>query len=454
MAARSTDHVIKTRYSGQHIVCLDPGETYVLHLKDGSDREIRLVSVGEYRDHVMDRVRRADARVEINGQPLALHCAPYVMPAEIAGIRIQADTTSQWVELPKRVQLSIWDAADPIVDTHKLRFPMPAYRLFSHGTQSYNEVVHLGTRDDTPAGPKQYHNYGEDWAGYEGTEEIVCCADGEVVRVGDWSVCIEDPDGFIWDYCHFDSIAPSLKVGDQVKQGHALGILGKTGPSGRFSHLHVGTYISPEHLQADQMNRRLNLYPWFITAYEAEFKHHLYAVARPHQLALTGEKVVLDGRNSLSFGSRIVSYRWEFHDGQTVSAPVAERTYPSPGTYAAALWVQDESGAEDVDFCTVKVFTEHAPENHVPTIFMTHTPTAAVLPGQPVRFRCWLQKPDAEETMTIDFGDGTRIEKYESFSELDHTFRKPGIHIVTASTNVDGLPITQKQKVVVSRPEL
>ena len=69
------------------------------------------------------------------------------MPTETGGARIQADTTSAWLAIPKRVQLSRWDAADPEVDPGRFCFPLPGYRLFSHGVQAYNEPLHLGHRD-------------------------------------------------------------------------------------------------------------------------------------------------------------------------------------------------------------------------------------------------------------------------------------------------------------------
>ena len=106
------------------------------------------------RDSVIKLMRRADVRIEIDGQPLDLVCAPYVMPTETAGLRIQADTTSGWIGMAKRVQLSLWDACDPIVDTTRFGFPLRNYRLFSQGTQAYNEPVHLGRGDGDPAGQR------------------------------------------------------------------------------------------------------------------------------------------------------------------------------------------------------------------------------------------------------------------------------------------------------------
>jgi murein DD-endopeptidase MepM/ murein hydrolase activator NlpD len=444
-------------YSEQQVFCLDIGEEYSFKRKDGSERLIRLISVKEHRDNVIRRMRRAEIGVGINGVPLHLTCAPYVMPIEINGIRIQADTTSGWGNIPKSVQFSIWDSTDPIVNVDRFSFPISNYALFSHSMQCYNEVVHLGRNDGDPQGPNFYHDYGIDLAGYEGREEIISCTDGEVIRVSPspqkaCCVIVQDEKGLFWEYCHLDSVVPGIEKGARLKRGQKIGILGKTGGSGNFSHLHLGDYLSRADVRAKTRNRRLNLYPWIVAAYQKQHPGHLYAVARPHQTISAGEKALFDGSNSLAFGATIVSYKWVFHDGETVDTPKTEKRFDTPGVYIASLWVEDEKGTKDVDFCRIKVFTKSAPEDRIPTIFMTHTPTRDVLVDQPVHFRSWLQgwPKDLESVpFAIDFGDGTTVDGYTSYSEIDHRFGTAGIHIVTAQATIGNKPIMQKQKVVV-----
>ncbi|MDP2898183.1 MAG: PKD domain-containing protein [bacterium] len=440
----------RIKYSNQSLVFLDVGETYTYTLKDGRERRISLKSVTEHADSVMGLMRRAEVLVEIDRDPLKLVREPYVMPTEIAGLRIQADTTSRWMDLPKRVQFSLWDASDPIVDTKLFVFPLAGYGLFSQGTQGYNEPVHLGHRDGDPAGQRFYHNYGFDMAGFEGRDEVVACVEGTVIGaypdVG--TLLLEDDRGIVFEYGHMEKILPEVKEGLKVRRGQKVGLLGRKGGSGNFSHLHVGVYLSKDDLAAGRTCRNLNLYPWLMEAFRKASGRTLFAVARPHHAVRTGETVRFDGARSLSYGSKIKTFRWEFHDGTSADSARAEKVYDRPGTYMAALYVEDEKGLRDVDFCKVKVYSKDKVEDVMPIFFLTYSPSRGVRVGQTVYFRGWPQGEEAG-AIRIDFGDGTVIEKYAPYSEVRHSFQKPGIHIVTATTTAAGFSVTQKLKVIV-----
>ncbi len=448
------DRLVKT-YSTQRIVVLDEGQDAAFKLKNGETRLIRLVSCSESRDSIIGLIRRADIRIEIDGRPLDLVCAPYVLPAESGGMRLQADTTSGWTKLPGRVQFSIWDASDPVVDVERFGFPLLAYRLFSHGTQAYDEPVHLGDGDGDPDGQRFYHDYGFDQAGYEGRDEVVGATAGTVAmfwpsRESPSSVLIRDAAGFLWEYGHLNAVAPDIVPGVAVAKGRKIGILGKTGPSGNFSHLHLGCFLSLQDMENDRPNRRLNLYPWLVAAYQAHHPKGLFAVARPHHEVLTGEKIVLDGSHSLAWGgNRIVAWRWVLPDGKTANGARAEASIASPGAYTAALWVKDDQGAEDVDFCQIKVYARDHPEKGMPHIFMTTYPTQDIKTGQPLFFRFWFQG-EGGSSMIVDFGDGTVLSGCQSYAEIRHAFKTPGLHIVEARGEAGGRPVNGKLKVVVN----
>ncbi len=441
-------------YSTQLIIELNVGETYAFKLKTGEPRVIKLISVQEHRDSVVNLMRSAEVRLEIDGKPLELDCQPYVLPTAVAGLRIQADTTAGWGKTSKSVQLSVWDAKDPIVDTSRFGPPFRSYRLLSHGTQAYGEPVHLGAGDDDPQGQCFYHDYGFDQAGFEGREEVTSATDGTIAlfwpsREDLCSVVVKDPAGFFWEYGHLASVFPETVLDARVVKGQKLGCLGRSGPSGNFSHLHLGSYLTRADLDADQRTTRLNLYPWLVAAYRAQHPEALLAVARPHHLVRAGEEVTFDGKYSIiPAGRRIVEWRWVFHDAQESRAVRAEKAYDRPGAYVAALWIKDEQGDEDVDFCQVKVYSKASPEKAMPHIFMTYTPTLGIAPKQPVNFRFWLQG-GVDVPIAVDFGDGTRLADYRSYSEVQHGFDAAGVHVVSARCEFEGKPIEQKLKVVV-----
>ncbi|MBP7933160.1 MAG: peptidoglycan DD-metalloendopeptidase family protein [Phycisphaerae bacterium] len=442
-------------YSSQQIVELDLNEPFTFKLRSGAERTLRILAIREHRDSVVNLMRRAEVRAEIDGRPLDLVCMPYVMPTEVAGLRVQVDSTSGWGNTAKTARLSIWDAADPIVNTRHFRYPLRHHHLFSHGTQCYNEPVHLGLGDDDPGGNHFYHDYGFDTAGFEGRDEVISATDGQIVlfwpsREDLCSVVVRHPDGLFWEYAHLSSVEPDIVLNASVRQGQKIGLLGRTGPSGNFAHLHVGSYEARSHIAADRPNRGLNLYPWLITAYQARHPKGLFAVARPHQIAMAGEKVTLDGSCSLAWGgARIVEWQWAFPDGQTVRQSKVEKVFDKPGAHVAALWVKDSQGNEDVDFCQIKVYSKLNPEKGMPHLFMTCSPTENIRPNQPVTFRLWFQGGDSGP-ITIEFDDGTKVTNYPSYAELSHRFTPAGIHIVTARCEADGKPITQKMKVIVT----
>lgn len=442
-------------WSSQEIVGLDPGESHPFKMRDGRTRTIRLLSVEETRDTVVKLVRCAAVRVEIDGTPLDLVCAPYVMPTEIDGLRIQADITSGMVpEFSKQVSFSLWDAADPIVDTKAFTYPLSEHRLFSHDLQAYSEVDWLGVHDGDPKGVTARHAYGIDLAGYEDGVEVLAVADGVVHDVfpdtnDPYAALIRSENGVVWEYGHLHSLLPQIREGVAVRTGQPIGRLGKRGHSGNFSHLHIGLHPSPAHRTAVVRTQRLNFYPWIVAAYRARFPQSLFAIAGPHAVLRAGESASLDASHSIAFDSEIVSHRWIFHDGESAEGARAGKVYREPGVYVAELWVEDREGRKDVDFCRVKVFPARGRTDGIPTLFLTHRPTMGIAPGREVTVRGWVQA-EQDAPMLLDFGDGSPPVNYRSYDEVIHRFEKPGLYVVTATATAGGLPVMAKQKILVT----
>lgn len=59
-----------------------------------------------------------------------------------------------------------------------------------------------------------------------------------------------------------------------------------------------------------------------------------------------GLEVSVDGSNSLDSDGELVSYEWDFGDGQTGIGATATHTYGDYGTFTVTLTVTDDAGAE------------------------------------------------------------------------------------------------------------
>jgi hypothetical protein len=269
------------------------------------------------------------------------------------------------------------------------------------------------------------------------------------VDAGQGTLIFQDDQGFLVEYGHLDSIDPAMRLGARVRPGQGAGVVGRKGASGNFSHLHVGTYLTRDDLDAGHNNRALNLYPWLVTAYLERSPSSLYAVARPHHTVRAGAPVQLDGSRSIATRSKIISHRWQFDDGIVVHGDHARRTFSRPGQYSAALWIEDDRGEVDVDFCKIRVFSADVSAPAIPALFVTCFPTRDVAVNGPVRFRIWPQGGEVR-TVRVDFGDGARIDDYLPDVEVEHAFSREGIHVVTASASFNGIRVTRQIEVIVN----
>jgi len=114
----------------------------------------------------------------------------------------------------------------------------------------------------------------------------------------------------------------------------------------------------------------------------------------------------------------------------------------------AGLWIRDDQGNRDVDFCRVRVYSRSNPEDVMPTLFVTHAPSQGLRVDQPIHLRIWPQGREVKG-IRIDFDDGRSVEDYSPYSAITHRFRTPGIHIVSVTGRAGDMPVTQKVKVLV-----
>ena len=164
-----------------------------------------------------------------------------------------------------------------------------------------------------------------------GLAPVYSATDGEVVSVGDqqtsgWPssafvarydvVNIRDPRGWLYRYSHLSAINTRIQLGSSVRAGQQIGVVGKEGGSGGWSHLH----FEIKSRQPSGQWGTQDGYAFLWQAYQHQFNQPVVAVARPRRLVLTGESVTLDGTNSWALAG-IRDYQWKLSDGTTACGP-------------------------------------------------------------------------------------------------------------------------------------
>ena len=236
-----------------------------------------------------------------------------------------------------------------------------------------------------------------------------------------------DSRGWYYRYSHLHSFDGATKLGGRVTRGQRLGLLGKEGGSGGWSHLH----FEIKSRQPSGKWGTLEGYAFLWEAYQREHPEKLIAVARPHHFGVTGEPVTLDGSNS--FGA--VRYEWNGKPGARLA-----KTYAAPGTYSETLKVMDKVGSVSYDFATVNVLEKGHPEKDPPTIHAVFWPSLGVRAGQELTFKVRsFGITTGEEAW--DFGDGARaatksdgnvnMHAKDGYAMVTHLYTRPGDYIVT-----------------------
>ncbi len=437
-------------------VDLNVGQTREVVLCDGRTVTVTLVALGEERDDLRGAVRRATATVQINGREAVLTAGGYQLPVLVG--RVQADCAvtkalvansrgNPWA-LDADARLRLWPGGWPWVRAETFAYPV-RQRWFATQTQMANEPTFVDGVEN-PAAKHIYYHDGLDIGGPDGLLEVTSTTDGLVIVAGEDRVAgreelpvkgradtvyVLDGRGWLHRYSHLASV--SVRAGQSVTKGDTLGVLGKEGDSGGWSHLHYA-------ISAVQPSGRWGTvegYAFLWQAYVQQYGPKLLAVARPHALAWTGQKVTLDGSRSWAACNNITGYFWTFGDGTTARGAKVERTYEKAGEYCEMLEVTDCRGNVEVDFATVQVIDREHPERLPPAIHACYVPTFDIAPGDPVTFLA-RTFGTTERQEVWDFGDGTPPVTTQSDGNVDphardgyavteHRFAKAGRYIVT-----------------------
>jgi len=455
---------------------LNLGETQDITLTDGTPVRVELLDLQETLDEVNQAVRRADVRVEVNGQATALTSGTYRLPRTFAGVQIDCPITNGYLVrsrknvwgLLKDARLRIWPSGSPWITPGAFLYPA-RQRWFASFTHMANEPVYVDG-GDMPAQKDIYYHYGLDIGGSEGLVDVVAATDGLVVSSGNFVLAGHEKDtpvdkrydviylldgrGWYYRYSHLKYIEVAIRPGARVRMGQKLGVLGKEGGSGGWTHLHFDiTKRQPSGLWGIEEG-----YAFLWQSYHQDHPAEIVAVARPHVLVWAGQKATLDGSNSWG---RDLKYEWTFTDGGAASGARAERIYEKPGSYCEILKVTDGAGRVDYDFAVVQVLDRTAPDKIPPTIHATYAPTFGIRPEDPVVFKVRTFR-DKEGGETWDFGDGSAPVTVKSdanavkhaptgYGEAIHKYLKPGHFLVKVEhVSADGVKAVARLQVRVA----
>lgn len=463
-------------------VDLNVGESQEMALDGGRNVVVRLLDLKETRDDLRGAVRRAEVKVQVADKDVSLVSAHYRLPIVAGDVQIDCPITRGFARnatettggldpwgLEKDARLRVWPAGSPLVNAGTFKYPA-RQAWFATATQMANEPAYVdgGERLGTE---KIYYHYGLDIGGAEGLVDVVAATDGLVVSLGKESlpgykdspvaprydvIYLLDERGWFYRYSHLQSFASDLRLGQKVRMGQPLGLLGKEGGSGGWSHLHFD-------ISGRQPSGKWGIiegYAFLWEAYQAEHKPKLLAVARPHHLVSVGDKIELDGSRSWSAAGPIEKFEWTFTDGAKGAGAVVGRTYSKPGVYSEILKVTDRDGRVDYDFAIVDVIDKTRPKEQPHSIHAAYAPTFGIKPGQPVKFLVrTFGTTDGEEIW--DFADGSKPESVQSdgnvvqlakdgYARTVHTFEKPGTYLVRVQrTDRRGFTAAAHLKVVV-----
>jgi len=444
-------------------VDLDIGRPVEVRIHNGSRARVELLERTESCDNVRGAVRNSRVRVKVNGREIKLDCGNYRLPVTVAGVQVDCAVTkgllgnsrdNPW-GLVKDARLRLWPADSAFMAPGTYVYPVKQ-RWFATTTQMANQPSFVDG-SETPWGRKIYYHYGLDTGGAEGLTEVVSATGGLVVVRGKSAlpgygkspytevsydgVIILDERGWYHWYFHLFAIDPGLKLGEKIAAGERIGLVGKEGSAGCWSHLHY-------EIRGLQPSGRAGIvegYAFLWEAYQRQYQPDVIALARPHSYSWVGETVTLDGSRSWSRSGSIIRYEWTFGDGSKASGPIVTRTYGKPGTYSEILKITDKHGHSAFDFAVVQIAGKPVSEQEdeaslAPTIHASYWPTLDVRTGQPVTFlvrtcrtthgqETW-SFGDGSEAVTVK-SDGCAEEKArEGYARTQHVFRKPGDYIV------------------------
>ena len=157
------------------------------------------------------------------------------------------------------------------------------------------------------------------------------------------------------------------------------------------------------------------------------------------------EIVTFDASRSYDPDGYIVSYSWDFGDGNTAAGVTASHSYPASGTYSVTLTVTDDDGATDSITVTKTVRNQSPVANFTESAHTVYT-------GENIDFDAsGSHDPDGTiVSYSWDFGDGNTA----TGATVSHAYADNGSYVVNLTvTDDDGATASaHATKTVMNRP--
>ena len=310
-------------------VDLSIGESQSVELHDGSRVTVKLIDVKEQRDSLSKAVRRAEVSVEVDGQSVRLTSAAYNLPKTVGKARstvpspvVTTATVDQNRGVSIRMLVFVFGQPDRLgFEPDTFSYPVKQ-RWFATQTQMANEPTYVDG-GDMPDRKTIYYHSGLDIGGTEGHVEVVAATDGLIVSAASGVlaeygketpvsprydvVYILDARGWYYRYSHLKEIDSRILPGRMISRGDRIGLLGKEGASGGWTHLHF-------EIKSRQPSGKWGTqagYAFLWQSYLQQDAPSVIAVARPHHLLRTGESATLDATKSWGKSEKPLTYQWE-----------------------------------------------------------------------------------------------------------------------------------------------
>jgi len=160
------------------------------------------------------------------------------------------------------------------------------------------------------------------------------------------------------------------------------------------------------------------------------------------EVTTTGDTIAFDASGSYDPDGTIISYSWNFGDGNSDTGLTVNHVFDHSGTYTVTLTVTDNNGATDSETATISI------SNRQPIAAFTAN-TTEVIENNAVFFDASASyDPDGTIVSYVwDFGDGTSATGVTA----EHVYTSEGKHSVTLTlTDNDGDYVSETENIVVN----